>query len=175
MESSSLFRDTANESELHAGKLSNPNSNLRRRGTPKQGLYDSNQNAPTSSWLEQEGVLSPGSSISTVQAMPTPRNLKLDNESDDETLYDDEESPRDYYYNALALPMSSPNSYRNVPTASNSKRYGYGISNQAITNNVDVENEPPNQASTSKWGVHHIFHYKKSESSLHPNTDKKMY
>ena len=108
--------------------------------------------------------------------MPTPRNLKLDNESDDETLYDDEESPRDYYYNALALPMSSPNNYRNLPTASNSKRYGYGTSNQASTDTVDVENKSPNQASTSKWGVHHIFHYKKSESSLEPsNINKKMY
>ena len=167
MESSALFRDTANESEHHAGKQSNPNSNLRRRGTPNLGLYDSNQNAPSRSWLQQEGVLSPGSSISTVQA-PTPRNLKLDSESDDETLYADEDSPNGYYCNALALPMSPPNNYRHVPTVSSTNI-------QASDHTFNVENESPNRSSRSKWGVHHIFHYNKSESSLQPNANKKMY
>eukprot|EP00984_Skeletonema_dohrnii_P021133 scaffold10483_cov127-Skeletonema_dohrnii-CCMP3373.AAC.4 len=175
MESSALFRDTegVNESVLHAGKQSNPNSSLRRRGTPKQGLNDFNQNAPTTSWLQQEGVLSPGSSISTVQAMPTPRNLKLDNDSDDETLYADEDSSSGYYYNASAPPMSPPNDYSNALTVSNSKRYGYSTNN--LASNVNVENEPPNRSSRSKWGVHHIFNYNQSERSLQPNDNKKEY
>lgn len=177
MESSALFRDTGevNEGELHAGKQSNPNSNLRRRGTPKRGLYNSNQKAPSRSWLQHEGVLSPDSSISTVQAMPTPRNLKLDNDSDDDTLYADEDSRSGYYYNATALPMSPPNTYRNALAASNSKRYGYSTSNEASKNTVNVENESPNRSSTSRWGVHHIFHYNKSETNLQPNGNKKMY
>lgn len=169
MQSSALFRDAeeVNESELLPGKQSNPNSNLRRRGTPKQGLYNSNQKAPTRSWLQhEEGVLSPGSSISTVQAMPTPRNLKLDNDSDDDTLYADEDSRSGYYYNTTAVPMSPPNNYRNALAGSNSKRYGYG---------TNVENESPNRSSRSKWGVHHIFHYNKSETNLQPNGNKKMY
>lgn len=179
MQSSALFRDAeeVNESELLPGKQSNLNSNLRRRGTPKQGLYNSNQKAPTRSWLQNEGVLSPGSSISTVQAMPTPRNLKLDNDSDDDTLLADEDSRSGHYYNTTALPMSPPNNYRNALAVSNSKRYGYGTSNEASKRTVNVENESPNRSSRSKWGVHHIFHYNKSETNLQPNENdnKKMY
>lgn len=180
MESSALFRDTegVKDSELHAGKQSIPNSNLRRRGTAlpssQQGLYASNQNAPTRSWLQQEGVLSPGSSISTVPAMPTPRHLNLDYESENEALHADEDSPSGCYYNASAPPMSPLNNYRNALPASNSKRYGYST-NQASKSTANVENESPNRSSRSKWGVHHIFHYNKSETSLQPKENKKMY
>jgi len=176
-ESSALFRDTegVKDSGLHAGKQSIPNSNLRRRGTAlpssQQGLYASNRNAPTRSWLQQEGMLSPGSSISTVPAMPTPRHLNLDYESD-ETLLAEEESPSGCYYNATAPPMSPCSNYRNALTVSNSNRYGCST-NLASKSTANVENESPNLRP--KWGVHHIFHYNQSETNLQPNDNKKMY
>ena len=171
MESSALFRDTEGEgvkdSALDTVKPI-PNSNLRRRGAVLPSSQNQNM-APTRSWLQQEGVLSPESSISTVQAMPTPRHLSLDYESDNETLYA-EDSPSGYYINATAPPMSPPNL-----TVGNSKRYGYTSTNQASKITVNAENESPNRPSRSKWGVHHIFQYNKSESSLQPNDNKKTY
>ena len=176
VESSSLYRD---EAELHAGiqPKSNPkNSNLRRRGgallQSQRGLESSHMKPPTRSWLQEEGVLSPGSSISTVPAMPTPRNLNLDNsgsDSDSETVQADDESSSRYYYHATAPPLSPATGYRNALTVSNSKRYGYEA-NQATQSTVNSENESPNR---SKWGVHHIFHYNKSETSLRPDSKKR--
>lgn len=178
VESSALFKDNeeVQEGELHAGKQPNPYSNLRRRGaallSSQQGRHDSNMktdsnmNAPTRRWLIQEGVLSPSSSISTVPAMPTPRNLELDNER-----HNDDDSPSGYYYHATAPPLSPPNGSMTAPTVSNSKRYGYGTS-QASRSTANLENESPNR---SKWGVHHIFYYNKSETRQQPNNNKKLY
>ena len=176
MESSALFRDTEqfNNSGLYPRNKSISNSNLRRR-SPYQNVYDSgNQNEPTRSWLQEEGVLSPGSSISTVQAMPTPRNLKLDNDSDEETLYAEEDSPSSgFYYNATAPPMSPFDNYKNALVVSNNTRYDYNI--RTDKKSIDVENESPNQSSRSKWGIHHIFQYNKSETRMQPNENKKMF
>ena len=177
VESSALYRD---EAELHAGiqPNSNPkNSNLRRRGAallPSQrGLESSHMKPPTRSWLQEEGVLSPGSSISTFPAMPTPRNLNLDNsgsDSDSGTVQADDESSSRYYYHATAPPLSPAAGYRNALTVSNSKRCGYEANQATKSSTVNSENESPNR---SKWGVHHIFHYNKSETSLRPDSKKR--
>jgi len=124
-----------------------------------------------------EDIISPSSSLSTVPHMPTPRNLDLD-DNDDESLYtieDDDKfaTPGDrggtsFYQGASAPPLSV-----------SSKQRAYGgrttstSSSGAYFSGLEEADQDDDDGPRSKWGVHHILQYTRSERSLSLSEQKK--
>ena len=128
---------------------------------------------------EAEDIISPSSSLSTVPHMPTPHNLDLD-DNDDESLYtieDDDKfaTPGDrggvtsFYQGASAPPLSvssKQRAYGGRTTSTSSGAYFSGL--DEADEDDDDDDEP-----RSKWGVHHILQYTRSERSLSLSEQKK--
>ena len=187
------------------------NSNLGRSGaallsSARQG-YGSRQNVDIGQGQQQvsrtqEDVLSPDSTLSTIPRIPTPCQLNLGSDEDDDKPYIDDDtlctndSPA-FYRGATAPSMStrdkpytdddtlctneSPGFYHGAtaPPMSVAANGDYGTTSRSTrTSYFDDSSEgriyyEDDDGTKAKWGIHHFAHFAKSERSLHVQNQKK--
>jgi len=117
-----------------------------------------------------EDIISPSSSLSTIPRMPTPCQLNLDSD-DDDTLctFEDDSTPAGFYKGATAPPLSpaeANRAYGARPAISSRTSYY----DECSEGDIDDDDDHPDPKT--KWGVHHIMHYTKSERSMQLSEQK---
>lgn len=159
-----------------------PSSGVTRHGYgPRNAEVGRNREQP---FQQEEDIISPSnSSLSTVPGLPTPVQLNLDSESDDDTLYTVEDgftppaAPAPGFYQGATAPPLSPSS-----SAPSKPHFGYGSARRASSTSgsayyskewtADADDDELD-GPKAKWGVGHILAYARSERSLSLSEQRK--